>query len=158
MWLQCMILKCGGLILNFWHSSAEVGNDVEKGAKLWICFCNTFLSINSEIWILAPLTTSFPTSATVQNSNAGGKQLVRHTLNLDRINRHNLKEAGFSLDTITTFFVSDSSAKDEKILCQFLSVHCAVPKKIRFSRSKNFLLGCSNHRTSKIQSHTKNPK
>ena len=32
------ISKYGGLILNFLHSSAEVGNDVDKGARLRICF------------------------------------------------------------------------------------------------------------------------
>ena len=32
--LTFSISKCGGQIMNFWHSSAEVGNDVEKGAKL----------------------------------------------------------------------------------------------------------------------------
>ena len=36
---------------------------------------------------MAPFTTSLTTSAVVQNSNAGGKQLVRHTLILKSIIR-----------------------------------------------------------------------
>ena len=36
--LTFLISKCGGLVFNFLHSLAEVGNDVEKGGKLRICF------------------------------------------------------------------------------------------------------------------------
>ena len=46
-----------------------------------VSFENTF----KEIWILALFTASLTTSAAVQNSNAGGKQLARHTLKVKSV-------------------------------------------------------------------------
>ena len=51
---------------------------------------NLFWTTFKDIWIFAPFTTSLTTSAVVQNSNAVGKQLVRHTLILKSV-RESLK-------------------------------------------------------------------
>ena len=77
--------KWGGENSWFWKYSAEVVNDVRKGAKIQICFEHTLKTFPvKEIQILAPFLTSYSTSAAVQNSNVGGKQLVRHTLSQER--------------------------------------------------------------------------
>ena len=54
-------------------------------ANFELRFDNKCSDVFKEIWILAPFITSFPTSADVQNSNAGRKPLVRHTLILKSV-------------------------------------------------------------------------
>ena len=72
--LTFSISKCGGLILNFWHFSAEVGNDVEKGAKLRICFDPQLSKCNLKKFAAFYIHSQFQLKDDINS------KLVRHTL------------------------------------------------------------------------------